>query len=552
MKIRVVYLIIDTQRLTLYHEDGETTVIPQGDPRVSTIIEQVMPRVSAGLVAEVDLATDCPYEQFEEKTGGLVRFFRVAKQKLKELFSDPVEPITPGEFGTKPESKPLTNEQRVAEVIAHATPVKGKVSSQMSSEDTIVASVGGQMVTQVEKVRDHIQHAVKLGSTKGMEAFFRRCAAVAENRGHTVNELLRFMEKGDLPVADDGSIIAYKLLWAKGDGWFVDPHTRKVRQRVGSYVMMDEKLVDPSRRTECSQGLHIARRDYLRGFDGDSCFLVKLAPEDVIAVPRNEPSKIRACGYHIVAQLPEHLKNRVKSGQPMSTEPEARELLAKVITGNHVGRIEEVRITGGMGEGVKIRSLATTKLINEQPVLETEIAQAVAIDDPEVADKPTEHINPKSLVQVEETPVNQEKEEPVLSPYKNPSRKDKGLQLVAVLMDLQTPLINRKAAAHQLREFKKTTKVGWDKIGVDEKALTMINMVLKDEPAPVKASKKTKALSAMMKPNVEATLVVKQQSQLEEEVMRLHRLGTMSKRAIGRELQVSDRTVGRIIDRNGG
>ena len=39
-KIRIMAAVVDTKRLTLYKEDGDTVLIPQGDPRLARIVEE--------------------------------------------------------------------------------------------------------------------------------------------------------------------------------------------------------------------------------------------------------------------------------------------------------------------------------------------------------------------------------------------------------------------------------------------------------------------------------------------------------------------------------
>ena len=77
----------------------------------------------------------------------------------------------------------------------------------------------------------------------GVQAFLARCAQFIDNRQHSVDDLMRFLERGDLPLADDGSIIAYKMLRRKNgsEDIFVDCHSGNIPQRVGSvsYTHLD-------------------------------------------------------------------------------------------------------------------------------------------------------------------------------------------------------------------------------------------------------------------------------------------------------------------------
>jgi hypothetical protein len=117
--------------------------------------------------------------------------------------------------------------------------------------------------------------------------------------------------------------------------------------------------------------------------------LVKISPEDVIAVPYGEPNKMRVAGYHIVAKLPKEGDALVRADKPMTTDSESAKLLANVIAGNHVGITERVVIGAAMGESIKTLAVAgaDTKPIPNVPVaklvhaLDSEEAGNVSIKD---------------------------------------------------------------------------------------------------------------------------------------------------------------------------
>jgi hypothetical protein len=233
----------------------------------------------------------------------------------------------------------------------------------------------------MEQLAKQIDYAATTGNVEGLKRFMERIAAVVDKRGHTVQELLRFMEKGDLPIADDGMIIAYKMLYSTSElGVYVDPHSRTVRQRIGSVVQMPETEVDASRRTQCSTGLHIARRNYLRGFNGDTIMLVKINPADVIAVPAGEPDKMRVARYHIIVKVNDTAYGLLRDNRPMTGDPESAKLLANAIKGTHIGETEVVSITGkGAPQGKKIE---TAKVENAKPApLLLENAVAITVDE---------------------------------------------------------------------------------------------------------------------------------------------------------------------------
>ena len=494
--IRIVAAIVDARSLTLYKEDGSTETIQQGDLRLRKIIEQATPLLMSQGYADVDIAKpieENQYANFEQKSSGLVKFFRVAKEKLKNLFKEE-EPVAPKFLGSVPVLKGELSKtlSAIGEIMLHAVPASspdfhevgvaqqgnvveedGSTNSQKEevceATDTIVAVVDNKIIPGMEKIKTQFTRANKLGSTEGVDLFLLRLAQVIGKRSHSVEDLLKFMERADLPIADDGSIIIYKVLKRNGngaDGKYVDYHTKRVGQWTGAYVCMDEKLVDHNRNNECSNGLHVARRGYIREFSGDVCVLAKLAPEDVIAVPSYDANKMRVCGYHILFELSNQQYACLKQNRPITEDPEGKKLLALAISGQHIDKTHEVRITGSMGTDIKVTKL--TQVSESKPLTEPVAElEALANPDAEAKDAP---IDPNAVVkQVEQIQL---------------SRKDQATALYAVYQNCDDFPTARAEALDAVRAFKKQCKVGWDKLGLPD--------LSEGSKAVVKAKGKTK------------------------------------------------------------
>lgn len=491
-KVKIVAAVVDTTEITLYQQDGTKLTIPQGDPRVPTIVDQVLPIVEQGGVAEVDLSTVTHYGEFEEMVQGVIRFFRVAQKVISEALAR--QDIPAGKFGPVPGLTPSTK-SAVDEIIANAAPVTSDKfhDTDLGKDETIVAVVdqgnGEQTVVPgMEKLEELIAYSAKNKDSIGVQNLIRRAASMIDKRQHSVEDLLRFLEKADLPIADDGSIIAYKILRRdRMEGGFVDCHTRKVTQKVGSYVCVAEALVDKNRRNECSNGLHVARRGYIGNFGGDTVTLIKVAPEDVIVVPHNDANKVRVCGYHILAELPEGAYNTLKNNKPMTTDAETSRLLAQVLKGNHIGRTEEVRITEQYGGGLVITPLGS----DGQPVKKAKPSKAAkaaapiarALDDPKARSR---SVDPK---QVAETVATKSKKAgstapaparpaatkakpsstqslpaPKTAPVEG-TRQEKAAALLRTI-NSTAPASERGLAAVNLMALKRTSKVSYEKLGV--------------------------------------------------------------------------------------
>lgn len=337
MKHIVKAIIVGRDHTTFYLEDGSKKVIPQGSAGLEELITSGIEQISVSGSAELNLdIIESSYEQFQETTKEVIRFFQIAKS-LVQILMDAVDSV---------DKEKLENllQQHSKPISINSTP----------TDETVVAVVNGNIVPSVEKVENQIARACSTGSTKGMEAFLKRAASVSKERQHSVEDLMTFVQKSDLPIAEDGCIIAYKILKQSDKGFFVDKHTSRVKQAVGDLVTINPSLVDTDRNVECSAGLHIARRSYISTFysPGDKCTLIKLAPEDVITVPHNDPNKVRVLGYHILAELSEDMIQNLYHNYPITNCEGGVDLLDKAIQGDFPEPEYKVTVNGDMGRDV--------------------------------------------------------------------------------------------------------------------------------------------------------------------------------------------------------
>lgn len=492
--LRIIAAVVDTHRLTLYRDNGETIIIPQGDPSIRRLVEKVVPAIEQNKFCELsvdEIYNTNHYNQTERELKGFVKFFRTAKATLEDLLAkfghldqeddNVVAPVAAGQLPNQEaeQQAPASKAQSaVAEIMANAKPTSSLEFHQpMTETDTVVAVLdNGKMIPGIEMIDVQLQAvAAKLGNAVGVQRFFERVSSVPRN--HSVQDLLTFMQKGELPIADDGSVLVYKRLESTREaGVFVDCHSKKVKQKVGSKVFMDEKLVDADRTQDCSNGLHVARRDYLRSFSGDVTVLAKLAPEDVIAVPHSDARKLRAKGYHIIAQLSDEDARLVNSDRPMTDTV----LLGNAVAGNHIGVIETVEITQGFGGGLIITP------VTEKPakVVLDETKQTQSLDVIEQHTKEGSQVDAVALAKS----IGDKKS----------GRQQQAEEMMQAVMDASNQN-DQIAAANRLVGFKKAAKVSWERLGIDEKAAArVIEIAAKAfEPeakaAPVKKEKPVKA-----------------------------------------------------------
>lgn len=321
--MRVISVVQNLTHCCAYLKDGTTVKYPVESEEAEMIFKAI-PEIATKGYADLDLlkTPKNTYDTLSEVTG----------MKLFQCFCEIAERI-------KKEPELLEDVQKIGE----------KYLGSLDAGKTVVAVKDGKVITGIEKLNTYITKAHKLQQYTGVKALIERLMKITDQRQHTVDDLLTFLEKADLPIADDGSIIAYKMVNKKGN-IFVDCHTGLVEQGIGSHVFMAPEMVDPDRSNECSQGLHIARRAYLKNFWGDVCLLVKFAPEDVIAVPSHDPDKIRVCGYDILAVIPNECTELLKANKSMTSLNAGKELLAKAINCQFPPSTKYTEIKGSYGQ----------------------------------------------------------------------------------------------------------------------------------------------------------------------------------------------------------
>ncbi|MFP3645204.1 hypothetical protein [Paraburkholderia sp. SIMBA_054] len=502
----------------------------------------------------------------EKGTKGVVKFLRVAKSFLKSLVNTEspekvdeavahISPLTIGVFpgqpaGAKEEDEPqhpATNDADLkvaAPAVADAAPVAAEqnattcqaqavltndqkldaartrmqqlVGNSVGTADpafhapldeekeTIVAvhETSGAIIPDAHKLARQLRSAQKLQDYAGFQKFIERLSAIIDDRGHSVEDLMKFIEKGDLPIADDGSIVIYKRLNSRGKDTFADCHTGNVRQKVGSYVFMKPGLVDPSRRKDCSNGLHVATLGYIRNFSGDVTVIAKVRPEDVFAVPEYDLTKMRVCGYHVLVNLPEKLRTLVNSGGSLSSDPDGARILNDVLRGNHIGIIQHVEIGGHRGTNitytdVDVKSadqlpapiLGKAETLDMQEVLEAKAPVAPVVKARElVAD--TAVINKVMSNSTEKTEEGDSKP-------KKPNQVGKAALLHEAMTRAMT-WPQEVAAARELLAFKKQARKSWAALGLPDDIGEQVDKLL-NAGAPAPKSKPVKAAGKSVK-----------------------------------------------------
>lgn len=623
--ITIVALAVDSRNLTMWKADGSTVTFPQGDHRVARIVNEAKFKgLATGVSVEVDIAEEIPlrheFTDAEKNTNGFVKFFKVAKAKLQEFFSDGtgevpaalVEDIqlgTPSEqlvskamdtflavtanepevtvinddresanqtlwitgydkehnrvdlvkvissvlncnleaaMATANDTWPIplraVREAEAAEFVKQLSQVEGiyfalvdkgdappmyvrpvvakptkqeklaavsekltalgaldssepEFHKEVKEDETIVAVVGDKVIPGAESLHRHLAQASKLKDYKGFTAFAERVSKVLDNRRHSMEDLMKFMEAAELPIADDGCILFLKRLNYKhnqdGKRVFVDVHSGKIEQWVGMKVRVKEELVDQNRRQDCSHGLHVAAMSYLSSFSGDVTIIGKVAPEDVFAVPQYSTNKMRVSAYHILAELPEEERSNVcghgSNKKNLSSTEVGKKILADAIIGNHSSPTDLVTVGGHNGSNLKYSKLTSTQSeqVREQTSKEA-LNMELSTDDSKLTAEPVKATDLKPTVEVK--------------PAKAPTVKEQILELVKEFQNATTPE-DKLAAADLLVELRGKARKPWGAFGVDSSIIDAIaaaraRVAQKPKAEPVKKVKPARSAAA--------------------------------------------------------
>lgn len=612
--ISIIALAVDSRNLTLWKPDGSTVVYPQSDPRVARIVSEAQTKglgttydqIEVNIAPEVELRTE--YLEAEKNTNGFVRFFKVAKAKLKEFFEDgtgvsPARTVSDiklgnptktlvskamdtflavqanepevtvadgcydkrdnlmwvtgwdkdhnhpalvrfindvlgwgyahtdrilrqewpigiravsddemGEFAkqaqnikgvhvvfTNREETPLpyvevvktTNQDKLA-AASEKLAALGAISTDdanfhtdVKEDEVVVAVTNNGVIPGVENLQRHLRQSAKLKDYKGFTKFLERLAPVIKDRLHSVEDLMKFMETAELPIADDGSILFLKRLKFRGEEngkrVFVDCHSGNIRQWVGCKVQVREDLVDPDRRQDCSNGLHVASMSYIRHFGGNVTILGKVAPEDVFAVPEYNTNKMRVAAYHIIAELPEEERCNVNSGIYLSKTEVGKKLLNDAIVGNHSSPTTLVMVGGHYGTNLKYTNLSSGSVEQFRTVANKEALNMEESLNEALAAEPVKATDLKPVVN------------------KAPTVKEQIQELVKEFLNAATPE-DKLAAADLLVEMRGKARRPWAAFGI---SLDVVNKIADvratytakpiGKPKPVKVNKPVKA-----------------------------------------------------------
>lgn len=545
--VKIVGVVVTATVVTLYKEDGSCLFLQQGDPAMRHVANDLIPAIKAkgfGMYAPT-ASTRNPYAEYEQQSG-LVKFFSVAKKKLaafftsqeEELAQSPTEPVEPCKIGiitnsvskVAVETKPTTSEKvTMDDLMASAVsvndarefdsnqfvePIDLNASSyainnyerdRARKDKVLIATIGDTVIPEADRLLAQVTHSLDKGTTVGMDNLIRRLGAIISKRQHTVADVLKFIQRADLGISDNGDIIVYKALNISrnihtdlvddstvrdifsSNTVYVDKHSGRVNQCVGMLVCVDDNYVNESRNVECAQGLHVARRAYLKEFQCHTCVVCAVRPEDFIAVPHADYNKVRVSAYHILAELPKVEYDLLMGNQSIAKTSTGKAILDKAMRNAYPEPSCKVIITKAKGTGLIYSWLSKDKLPTKPPVQEEaeSVSYTPAVDDSlananlSAIPEPAKVVNPQDLGNSptkEEVPTTDPKPKVNTKAPKKPTKvstkstkepKSKG-SAIKTILEGKSPSDLTEADKEALWALKRKKKKSWQVLGVSE------------------------------------------------------------------------------------
>jgi hypothetical protein len=156
----------------------------------------------------------------------------------------------------------------------------------------------------------------------------------------SIDDLYRWITKGDLLIHEDGDFLAYKGTRTDDEGLrtsisagtaFVNGEQFEgyIPNPDGAVVTMPRSNVDDNENEACSTGLHAGTASYAFRFANDDTILVKINPRDVVSVPNDSSNqKLRVCRYVVQEVVEGRRESRLYIQEPLPVEVEDDSVVA--------------------------------------------------------------------------------------------------------------------------------------------------------------------------------------------------------------------------------
>jgi len=196
------------------------------------------------------------------------------------------------------------------ELIALIRPIE-RIATAVAGRVPNVEVQGGNLLVDGEPVHNVLATRVLEVLEQGFSItrWLRFVENIYANPSQTSQEeLYLFLENHDMPIAEDGTFLAYKVV----DADYKDLYSHTYDNSIGQTVVLDggRAACDSDRNRTCSNGLHFCSVSYLSGYGVGSVqpnyhfMVVKVNPADVVSIPSDAGNaKARTWRYEVVGEL---------------------------------------------------------------------------------------------------------------------------------------------------------------------------------------------------------------------------------------------------------
>lgn len=211
------------------------------------------------------------------------------------------------------------------EKIRELTQVLQTVTRKMSAISERVSVDGNAVYFDGDPLRGEVSDIIKKMFEEGRALDFKPLVNFLEKAAtnpslKSVDDLYRWISKGDLVIDPDGDIVAYKGVSVRSDGVSVSVHSgtafvngEEIKGQIpnvpGTVISMPRSAVNANEMIACSTGLHAGTYAYASSF-ASRLILVKINPRDVVSVPKDSSDqKLRVSRYTVLSQIDNRLQS---------------------------------------------------------------------------------------------------------------------------------------------------------------------------------------------------------------------------------------------------
>lgn len=460
--MKVVGIVVTKESTTLYDPNLKKHVFKQGDPNLKHIKEDVLPEFLKNQVAYFSpKKVEDVYSTFESNSK-VIKFFTMAREYLTKFFKKEEDGRLSAQLKRLLENDRTGLQKLKIEEFGGTKPIdlsanNAAKNDPFESSETVAVAVtnDGKIIPDVNRLMIQLNHANEIQDVLGMEKFLERLGNIIQERDHSVEDVIRFLQHSDLPITSKGNILVYKVLNKSEDGKYVDCHTGMVKQWVGSIVEVPDDYVDRNRNQECSQGLHVARRSYLSSFRADVCVLCIVQPEDIIAVPHYDADKVRVRKYHIINTLNQEEYNNLLNNKSFVTDDINSQVKYNSAIKEHYSPATHViTIQGENGSNIVVKDLGSMNAMAPREPDERDLAE-------------------EKMLKIEDTIESIQPNKPETLSVKETISLTRKEQMLALL-----PVTTIEDAL-TIMDWKRSQKKSWDTLGVSAEHAELIENLLK-------------------------------------------------------------------------